>query len=124
MSGHGVSFDDVVRVLSNLCREFELSTQGGIYCDACDFRAATDPLPICVPATMDPVSVDKLLAEKLHQRIAGIDTALVQFMSASGATAESLAGHMPPIIVTVQHLEALRKLNAYHAANVAAVRLG
>jgi len=31
---------------------------------------------------------------------------------------------MPPIIVTVQHLEALRKLNAYHAANVAAVRLG
>nr|HPQ51604.1 hypothetical protein [Alphaproteobacteria bacterium] len=68
--------------------------------------------------------IGEILENKLRDHLYAIDTALVQFMSASGATAESLAGHMPPIIVTVQHLEALRKLNAYHAANVAAVRLG
>ena len=34
-----ICFDDVVRYFLISCREFELSTQGGIICDSCDFGA-------------------------------------------------------------------------------------
>ncbi|MCB1551926.1 MAG: hypothetical protein KDJ26_08015 [Alphaproteobacteria bacterium] len=123
MSGHDYVLGRIVDIFYSSCRAFEPSMRGGIYCDSCDL-ALPERSIVVINGGLGSKRIGEILENKLRDHLYAIDTALVQFMSASGATAESLAGHMPPIIVTVQHLEALRKLNAYHAANVAAVRLG
>lgn len=123
MSDHDYVLGRIVDIFYSSCRAFEPSMRGGIYCDSCDL-ALPERSIVVINGGLGSKRIGEILENKLRDHLYAIDTALVQFMSVSGATAENLAAEIPPIRVTTQHLEVLRGFDAHRVADVLAVRLG